>query len=529
MVLRPIWNSKVVIMKDLQKIFIILAILFAGGCSHSDDGLSAGQKGTLVVSLNTPIDIDVEQTRVDLGDGNLSDGGGMEDLVLVLIDEGDRVVSKKTFTFDGSVWDSPDAEIKSNVENKSVTTTFTDLDVAKYTVFAYANVNNSLSYFGDIKSKLDAVTVGDIFTLEDATFDDLGNAGSTTTPTVNSTNPMLLTARELVEIEVGTTQAVVEMLRPLVEFEFKIVNHCTNYPLKITSLSFRDFNPQTSYISPHDDIYPQSANNIYRSLPSSNISDAKPMIIAKDDEAVVYETYLYENAAESERYQFDMTLALDGAKIETSVTVYSGTMTAVDGYLVASTPYLLKNTTTNVFLINNGGTLSTTSTISNANYLDAEFIFSNAGSGYIQNIKSGDKFYGGSLTDSNNIGNNWSFYREYPGIYQIYCYNGGWLVLRTDSYGNLNMENDWSNANWQLYTANTTTKLVTKNIDPLSVTNQQISYIQNNGVAAPLKEMLRNQKITVTLNVYFEETSGTFRFYIEEWNDTGHNNGATFD
>ena len=528
MALCQIWNSKVVIMKDLQKIFIILAILFAGGCSHSDDGLSAGQKGTLVVSLNTPIDIDVEQTRVDLGDGNLSDGGGMEDLLLVLVDPNNKVVAKKLYEYNTSTATWSGDELSAYEGNKSVTTSFTDLDVAIYKIYTYANINRSLSYFGDLETMLNNIVVGNDFALADATFADLGNSTSTTAPTVDASNPMLLTACEEVHIEVGTTQAVVEMLRPLVEFEFKIVNHCTNYPLKITSLSFRDFNPQTSYISPHDDIYPQSANNIYRSLPSSNISDAKPMIIAKDDEAVVYETYLYENAAESERYQFDMTLALDGAKIETSVTVYSGTMTAVDGYLVASTPYLLKNTTTNVFLINNGGTLSTTSTISNANYLDAEFIFSNAGSGYIQNIKSGDKFYGGSLTDSNNIGNNWSFYREYPGIYQIYCYNGGWLVLRTDSYGNLNMENDWSNANWQLYTANTTTKLVTKNIDPLSVTNQQISYIQNNGVAAPLTQMLRNQKITITLNVYFEETSGVFRFYVEEWS-TDHNNSTTFD
>lgn len=528
MALCQIWNSKVVIMKDLQKIFIILAILFAGGCSHSDDGLSAGQKGTLVVSLNTPIDIDVEQTRVDLGDGNLSDGGGMEDLLLVLVDPNNKVVAKKLYEYNTSTATWSGDEPSAYEGNKSVTTSFTDLDVAIYKIYTYANINRSLSYFGDLETMLNNIVVGNDFALADATFAYLGNSTSTTAPTVDASNPMLLTACEEVHIEVGTTQAVVEMLRPLVEFEFKIVNHCTNYPLKITSLSFRDFNPQTSYISPHDDIYPQSANNIYRSLPSSNISDAKPMIIAKDDEAVVYETYLYENAAESDRYQFDMTLALDGAKIETSVTVYSDTMTAVDGYLVASTPYLLKNTTTNVFLINNGGTLSTTSTISNANYLDAEFIFSNAGSGYIQNIKSGDKFYGGSLTDSNNIGNNWSFYREDPGIYQIYCYNGGWLVLRTDSYGNLNMENDWSNANWQLYTANTTTKLVTKNIDPLSVTNQQISYIQNNGVAAPLTQMLRNQKVTVTLNVYFEETSGVFRFYVEEWS-TDHNNSTTFD
>lgn len=530
MALCQIWNSKVVIMKDLQKIFIILAILFAGGCSHSDDGLSAGQKGTLVVSLNTPIDIDVEQTRVDLGDGNLSDGGGMEDLVLVLIDEGDRVVSKKTFTFDGSVWDSPDAEIKSNVENKSVTTTFTDLDVAKYTVFAYANVNNSLSYFGDIKSKLDAVTVGDIFTLEDATFDDLDNAGSTTTPTVNSTNPMLLTARELVEIEVGTTQAVVEMLRPLVEFNFKVVNHSSKQ-LNITNLKFKNFNPQTSYITPHDAIYAEDAtNNIYRELPASGFSDTTPAVIAANGESVIYNTYLYENTSATDRYQFDIDLELPDAVVETSILKYNG-LTEHNGTLAAGTPYVLKNTSGDYYLIDNGGQLSLVNAINGTNFLNAEFTFSGQDSGYLTNMQTGNKFY--RSTEATGSGDALTFSHQRSGEYRISYVEGSgyWSTtyyLRRSSSNNVQYGDNTNNSNWQLYVVSTTPETQTQPVDPLTAFNQQISYIQDNGVAAPLKEMLRNQKITVTLNVYFEETSGVFRFYVEEWS-TNHNNSTNFD
>lgn len=512
-------------MKGVLKIFTLLCITLLGACSHSDDNATIGEKGTLTISFNAPTHIDVEQTRAGLGDGVMYDGGGMEDLTLVLVNPANTVVSKKVYTceYNGSswVWSSVDGDIDGNQENKSLTTSFSDLDVAIYTIYAYANVKNSLDYFGDIETLLDEIVVGSTFTLAEATFPKLTG---TNTPTVNASNPMLLTARELVEIEVGANEAVVDLLRPMVEFNFKVVNHSSKQ-LNITNLEFKDFNPQTAYITPHDAIYAEHAtNNDYRFLPASGFSDTTPAEIAANGEAVVYKTYLYENTAESDRYQFGMTLALDGAQIETSVTVYSGTMTAVDGYLVAGTPYLLKNTTTNVFLINNGGTLSTTSAISNANYLDAEFIFSNTDSGYIQNIKSGDEFYGGSSTASNS-GNKWTFYWSSSGRYYIYY---GASVLRTNYSGNLNMENNWSNAIWQLYTANTTTETVTKDIDPLSVTNQQISYIQNNGVAAPLTQMLRNQKVTVTLNVYFEETSGTFRFYIEEWDDD-HNNGATFD
>lgn len=522
MALCQIWNSKVVIMKDLQKIFIILAILFAGGCSHSDDGLSAGQKGTLVVSLNTPIDIDVEQTRVDLGDGNLSDGGGMEDLLLVLVNPNNKVVAKKWYEYNTSTATWSGDELSAYEGNKSVTTSFTDLDVAIYKMYTYANINRSLSYFGDLKTMLNNIVVGNDFALADATFADLDNSTPTTAPTVDASKPMLLTACEEVHIEVGTTQAVVEMLRPLVEFEFKIVNHCTNYPLKITSLSFRDFNPQTSYISPHDDIYPQSANNIYRSLPSSNISDAKPMIIAKDDEAVVYETYLYENASTKELYQFDISLGIDGATIETSELHYAS-HTLHNEQLTANNNYVLGNG--DYYLIDNKGTLSVVSSLTDDNYLNAEFVFSGSTSGFLTNIGTGNKFYRSTLKD-NNV-NNLTFSHQGNGVYHIYYRSSGKYYYLSRSNTSVEYSRNNDNRDWQLYTVQTKYGTKTENLTK-SANNQQISYIQDNGVAAPLTQMLRNQKVTVTLNVYFEETSGVFRFYVEEWS-TGHNNSTNFD
>lgn len=516
-------------MKGLYKIFALLFVVMLCGCSHSDDEAILKQKGELIISLNAPVEIGVEQTRAELGDGNTFDGGGMKDLVLVLIDEGDRVVSKKTFTFNGSVWSSSDATIDSNVENKSITTSFTDLDVAKYTVFAYANVNKSLSYFGDIKSKLDAVTVGGTFALEDATFDVLGNAGSTTTPTVNSTNPMLLTARELVEIEVGANTAVVEMKRPLVEFNFKVVNHSSKQ-LNITNLKFKNFNPQTSYITPHDAIYAEDATNIYRELPPSGFSNTTPAVIDATEEEVIYKTYLYENTSATDRYQFDISLALPGAVVETSILKYNG-LTEHNGTLAAGTPYVLKNTSGNYYLIDNGGQLSLVNAIDGTNFLNAEFTFSGQNSGYLTNMQTGNKFY--RSTSASASGSNLTFSHQSSGKYRIYYTTSSWgsttyNYLRRSSDTNVQYGDNTNYRDWQLYIVSTTQVPQEQPVDPLTASNQQISYIQDNGVAAPLKEMLRNQKITVTLNVYFEETSGIFRFYVEEW-DTGHNNGATFD
>ena len=527
MALCQIWNSKVVIMKDLQKIFIILAILFAGGCSHSDDGLSAGQKGTLVVSLNTPIDIDVEQTRVDLGDGNLSDGGGMEDLLLVLVNPNNKVVAKKLYEYNTSTATWSGDELSAYKGNKSVTTSFTDLDVAIYKMYTYANINRSLSYFGDLKTMLNNIVVGNDFALADATFADLGNSTSTTAPTVDASNPMLLTACEEVHIEVGTTQAVVEMLRPLVEFEFKIVNHCQSQDLNVTNLTFKNFNPQTAYISPHTAIYGEhSTNNVYRSLPPSN-----PTVIGKNAEAVVYKTYLYENAAESDRYQFDISLALPGAEVETSILKYNG-LTEHNGTLAAGTPYVLKNTSGNYYLIDNGGQLSLVNAINGTNFLNAEFTFSGQNSGYLTNMQTGNKFY--RSTEATGSGDALTFSHQGSGEYRISYVEGSgyrsttYYLRRSSSSNNVQYGDNTNNSNWQLYVVSTTPETQTQPVDPLTASDQQISYIQDNGVAAPLTQMLRNQKVTVTLNVYFEETSGVFRFYVEEWS-TNHNNSTNFD
>jgi hypothetical protein len=521
MALCQIWNSKVVIMKDLQKIFIILAILFAGGCAHSDDGLSAGQKGTLVVSLNTPIDIDVEQTRVDLGDGNLSDGGGMEDLLLVLVNPNNKVVAKKLYEYNTSTATWSGGELSAYEGNKSVTTSFTDLDVAIYKIYAYANINRSLSYFGDLETMLNNIVVGNDFTLADATFADLGNSTSTTAPTVDVSNPMLLTACDEVHIEVGTTQAVVEMLRPLVEFNFKVVNHSSKQ-LNVTNLKFKNFNPQTSYITPHDAIYAEDAtNNIYRELPASGFSNTTPAVIAANGEAVVYKTYLYENTAPSNRYQFDIDLELPDVGYEGSTTVFAG-LTKHTTALVANASYVFKNTAGNYYLIDNGGELAIVNEINNDNFLKAEFKFSTTTHGYLINEQSGNKFYRDTKAFENEY--NLSLYPCNNGQYQIF-YNSFYLKLKGSI---VEYSPGEDNSIWQLYTVQITQGDQTQPIDPISAKNQQISYIQDNGVAAPLKEMLRNQKITVTLNVYYEETSGTLRFYIEQWN-TGHNNGATFD
>ena len=58
---------------------------------------------------------------------------------------------------------------------------------------------------------------------------------------------------------------------------------------------------------------------------------------------------------------------------------------------------------------------------------------------------------------------------------------------------------------------------IEEEMSPSDITDQQISVIQGDGTAIPMTGMYRNQKVVVVVNVYYEEKSGVFRFYIEPW------------
>lgn len=496
----------------IRQYIVLLGGLLLWACSKN---MELSDKGTLQIRIGVPDAIQVEQSRAAKGNGNISDGGGMEDLTLILVDPQNVVVSKKTYTYTDGAW-SGDG-LQSFEENKAVTTRFTDLDITDYWVYVYANTKNCMDFWGDIQTKLDAVSIGNAFTLADEVLPKLTD---TATPLTDPNKPMLLTAAQKINIGIGTTTAVVELLRPLVSFELQIHNHSSKN-LKINSLSFENFNPETSYLTPHENLLEESGSNVYRSLPALS---STPITISSNDKATVYQTYLYESNALNTRYQFDMNLGLD-VKISTSIPVLNDPpLTEVKGNIITNAIYALRNQVTGHYLVDNGsannGTMSVVNEINNDNFLIASWEFSGTNSGYLQNIGTNNRFY--RSTNSSTSGDNLFFTGNpvqiyYQGNYGSYYNYYLWHENDNLSYASKYSYNEYSNNKWELYSINTKMQEIEEEMPPSDITDQQISVIQGDGTAIPMTGMYRNQKVVVVVNVYYEEISGVFRFYIEPW------------
>ncbi len=499
----------------IRQYIVLLGGLLLWACSKN---MELSDKGTLQIRIGVPDAIQVEQSRAAKGNGNISDGGGMEDLTLILVDPQNVVVSKKTYTYTDGAW-SGDG-LQSFEENKAVTTHFTDLDITDYWVYVYANTKNCMDFWGDIQTKLDAVSIGNAFTLADEVLPKLTD---TATPLTDPNKPMLLTAAQKINIGIGTTTAVVELLRPLVSFELQIYNHSSKN-LKINSLSFENFNPETSYLTPHENLLEESGSNVYRSLPALS---STPITISSNDKATVYQAYLYESNALNTRYQFDLNLGLD-VKISTSIPVLNDpALTRETGNIRTNTIYALMNEETKHYLVDNGsadnGTMSVVDEINNDNFLIASWEFSGTNSGYLQNIGTNNRFY--RSTKSSTSGDNLVFTRDQTDqTFQIYYQGNGTYnnYLFDDENGNLKYDYRYSgyvtnNVKWELYSINTKMQEIEEEMSPSDITDQQISVIQGDGTAIPMTGMYRNQKVVVVVNVYYEEKSGVFRFYIEPW------------
>ena len=498
---------------------ILLGMLALGACTQEAE---VSEKSVLQIRIGVSDDIQVEQTRSAQGDGNVMDGGGMEDLVIILVSPKNKVVSKKSFTYNNATGWSGD-DLISNTENKEVTTRFTDLDVSDYKVYAYANTVNCPTYFNDeLRNKLNNVTVGSDFELADAVLPALTG---TNVPEVSATRPMLLTAAKEIPVQIGVTEAVVEMLRPFVSFELQVHNHSSK-TLKINSLNFRSFNPTTAYLTPHAGVLPEETGtgNVYRSLPAFST----PIEITTNDVASVYKTYLYETTAEDSRYQFDLNLGFEGVTVETSSPVLHSTTprTEVTGQFQINTIYALFNTSKKVYLMDDGtGKMTVASQITNENFLNASWEFSGSSEGYLKNSGTNKLYY--RSTQSQIVGNNLTFngtnvlYIYYPYIYyddygykhtEYYC-----LHYDSEPEYRYNGSTLYGSQPWKLYTINTEMKTTTVVVPPATASNQQISVIQGDGTAIPMTEMRRNQKVVIVVNVYFEEQTGTFRFYLKPW------------
>lgn len=420
------------------------------------------------------------------GDGSVADGGGMEDLTLVLVDPNGVVAAKQQLT----ALTGDDQLVKEVV--------FEHLNVGNHTIYAYANT--ARSYLSEGRTLLASLAVGDTFgaAQRDALFNTLTG---TAAPETQDTAPLLLTASQEVAIELGTTRTSIVMVRPIVRFEVLLNNHAA-VPMTVTGLSTSAFNPSTGYLLPHGGVLPASVT--YRNLPSyDSYTGGSDLVVPANAEQTIYRTELFENRASS------YTLNLDLA-ITTDVTT---TVTQNVTSLSTTTAYLLRNRSTNRYLVDNGGQMALVSNLDDAISLQhAQWKFSSTSSGHMINVGTNNRYYRG--TSAANSGSNLTFSKS-SSYYRIYYSSNRYLRDNNGSVSFANVNNQ--TRDWQVLTMSTSTSVTTL---PHSAKNLQL-YVVNPTTAAvtPMTEQLRNQHVKVVINAYYNEQLGTFRFEATPWTE----------
>lgn len=493
-------------MRGLIYSILLFFALLATACDRPHEVVVEQGSGTLVVTIAPAEIIGVEETRGELGDGNVADGGGMQDITLILVDPHNIVVNKKQLTYDGVAWNG--AEISASEGNKQITTAFEGLDIANYDIYAYANVQGRTDIYSSIAEQLEAVEINSEFTLADVTLPQLTGIS---TPEKSDTMPMLLTASKRIPISIGSTSTVVELQRIMAYVELIVVNNSSK-KLNINSLKFKNINPATAYITPHDEILASGVDNTYRSLPDF----VGPVDVDALSEKTVYGTYLLESMGDKSLYAFDINIGID-ATTSSSVTKYDGLTKHTEKYVQESI-YVLGYTYDGIeyYLADDGdGNLVALTELNDDNYMRAEWYLYD--SGYIHNVATGNNFYGDTVKDS---GTQMYFAYDENGTYYISAYVGGSPYLKYLQYYNNVIQYYFTTSSlttWQLYTVKTSISTGDDDLfEPKQIT-EQISVIDGAGIAKPMTEIRRNSHISIVLNVYYDEVTGGFRFEVEPW------------
>ena len=449
----------------------MFALLTAFGCTHSES-IYSGQ-GALTVSINaTPL------TRATVpGDGDIYMGGGMEDVTLVLVNSMGNISEIQRIT------------ALTGDEQKIKDVTFTNLDVGNYMLYAYANTERAL--LSEARTMLNALKAGDNFN-SNTLFTTLT---SRTTPVIDNSHPLLLTAEKAVSIGVENSSTTIDMLRPVVLFEVSLYNH-SDFPMQIDDISFSNFNPSTSYILPKNGVIPTSVT--YRALPLyDTYTGGTDITVPASTEQCIYQTPLFENRAPS--YTMSLTAKVGSGGVETVTSIN------------ATDNVMLKNRSTGRYLVDNGsGKMVVVSSVDDAiSQEHAMWRFSSScsssssSSGYITNVATGNKYYRG--TSAANSGSNLTF-QVSEGYLRIY-YNRYYLRDNngTANFGNTNN----STRDWIIEKSGSKTA---------SISNSQINVVDKQTAAVtPMTEQLRNQHIKIVINAYFSQTDGQFNFTVLPW------------
>lgn len=529
-------------------LLLLAGLLSVGACQRQPGPAETEEYGTLTLQIGPGADATLTKSEPDPRDGEVFHN------ILVIVADKNGVVMDKAFK-----------EYTTATDNDWID--FTNLKVGYYQVYAYANIEEP-------DWQISGQTIEDV---EKALVSakDNPDAPGTVNPDrqfatqAGSNTPdfpdhcMLLTGHDELYVGVDPYIGRIDLYRPVVKFEVMLDNH-TPYPVQLTDLHFNNFNASDSYLigRKDDDGNPViPANNTYRALPAF----AGPASIPAREQATVYSQLLYENCIGQDYRMFATVRFAD----ENGNVVYdesSNPLTDNNGQprsktLASSTvrrvPYtdirdMANGASMNVLMVTpntgNGGFLGYMSTST-----ESRLLFDQATYNFEDSFRSKAE----ALLNNKTNGVNYQLrlYKDDSGKYHVFRDARDLFTLAGSSINGLNLKeghlpsdypisqefagslcrftNGAEDNAYSLYYLNLALKL-DKNanygnrmwtfyeIHPegtvLKLIDRETSRVST------LSRMVRGQKLTAVMNVYFEAESGEFTFSLDNayWEE-GHN------
>lgn len=232
---------------------------------------------------------------------DLLDGLRFDNVLVVLTDNENIVVGSvyKAYPYVPGVSDLQDAVAETSVTEDVIH--FDHLLPGNYHVYAYANID--ATQWQDSGNLISAneklVAPGDPFTPFLSRELLSLNSADTSVPGSPSTK-MLLTGQKTIPVGLSVATETVDLLRPVVRVKVTVKNN-TPFPVTVDDLIFSEFSPDKAYLVDHLD--PSSGipavppGVTYRALPAYPVLSASPSTVSAGNEAVVYQTLVYENSA----------------------------------------------------------------------------------------------------------------------------------------------------------------------------------------------------------------------------------------
>jgi hypothetical protein len=485
----------------IKYIYPILVMALAAVSCDKEPAKGTGQTGDGTSSLILKIENEtVPETKSSSTDSLLS-GDKFENLRIWLVSSSDN-----------SVTEYYSANYGTENGKMADTISFEDVPRTSYKLYILANSDNLNGY---IKGS----TITSDFA--DATI-DYDNNGSA---------PMPLSYNAEITVSPGTNEISAKLLRTSARYSIVVHNHAVNNYLAITKLQISSISPDRTYIFNHDYAAPSDA--VFNTVNSQSISG-----IAADSEYPILDKYVYEGSASS----YDMTI--EGAIFSSAVTSVSETPVIGSQTTTIHTDneYFIKSHYSGRYLGISDGNLTTAYFSENelktrtdiANYL---WTFSGTSSTTLRNVGTGQYLaqnYGTLyLTSSSSDADTYTKIKKGGTIvleseYSYWYYR---YYLSVDYYGNVRLYESYyysKQEEWILYPYSQTIK-GNDGSDPLRTFSKTVSlnYIDKYGSARPLEGIHRNEHLTTTVNVFYNENTGSFEMQTENWSSV--NGGASFN